>query len=243
MTTLARLSFWVPVERLDDFESAYRKKLIPLLGKHGLEESAERGRPTVEGVFSRLFELERPAEIARKRQVLQGDPAWQTLLRELGTTFETGSDAPIIPYRFGLYSTPAGKGRAVEVGQGYRQGLWWSLGAQDGLPAHVFVLLQDRTGHLWLATQGKGVSRYDGAQVVTFTSEDGLTGGEVLTTGEDHKGYLWFGSGIWEGKRGAGVSRYDGERGAARLLGVHPDTLRYRIKKHGLRKPPVEDQS
>jgi DNA-binding NtrC family response regulator/ligand-binding sensor domain-containing protein len=213
MTTLARLSFWVPVERLDDFESAYRKKLIPLLGKHGLEESAEAGRPTVEGVFSRLFELERPAEVARKTQVLQGDPAWQTLLRELGTTFETGSDAPIIRYRFGLYSTPAGKGRAVEVGQGYRQGLWWSLGAQDGLPPQaIFALLQDRTGHLWLATQGGGISRYDGAQLVTFTSEDGLAGDEVLSIAEDHKGHLWLGSGNWRGERGAGVSHYDGER-------------------------------
>ncbi|MBI2501824.1 MAG: helix-turn-helix domain-containing protein [Candidatus Latescibacteria bacterium] len=28
-----------------------------------------------------------------------------------------------------------------------------------------------------------------------------------------------------------------GEQGAARLLGINPQTLRYRIKKHGIHKP------
>jgi transcriptional regulator with AAA-type ATPase domain/ligand-binding sensor domain-containing protein len=210
-SALARLCFWVPVARLGDFEAEYRKKLLPLLSKHGLEESAERGRPTVEGVFSRLFEVERPAEAVLKRKSLQRDGKWQELLSSLGTSF--GAAGGLLAWHWGIYAAPAGTGRAVEVGPGYRQGLWWSLGAQDGLPAHaVFAMLHSRADHLWLATQGGGVCRYDGAQMLTLTCEDGLAGDEVLSIAEDRKGRLWFGSGNWRGKRGAGVSRYDGER-------------------------------
>ena len=32
----------------------------------------------------------------------------------------------------------------------------------------------------------------------------------------------------------------EGERGAARILGLHPNTLRSRIKKLGIRRPPSE---
>ena len=32
MSTLARLSFWLPPERMGDFEVSYRKKLVPILG-------------------------------------------------------------------------------------------------------------------------------------------------------------------------------------------------------------------
>jgi len=59
MPTLARLSLWVPPERMDTFETAYKKKLVPILKKYGLEESSELGRRTVEGIFSRLFEVEK----------------------------------------------------------------------------------------------------------------------------------------------------------------------------------------
>ena len=81
MTTLARLSFWVAPERMDAFETAYKKKLMPILRKHDLKESSERGRRTVEGVFSRLFEVETPAGVAVKERALGRDPAWQERLR------------------------------------------------------------------------------------------------------------------------------------------------------------------
>jgi len=77
MSTLTRLSFRVPPERIDAFETAYEKKLVPILGKHGLEESSERGRRTVAGVFSRLFEVTMPSEVAIKEIALQTDAVWQ----------------------------------------------------------------------------------------------------------------------------------------------------------------------
>lgn len=42
MPILARLSFWVPSERMDTFEAAYEKKIVPLLQRHDLEESLVR---------------------------------------------------------------------------------------------------------------------------------------------------------------------------------------------------------
>jgi hypothetical protein len=81
MTTLARLSFWVPPERMDDFAATYRKELVPLLQHHALRESSVEGRPTAAGVFSRLFEMERPADVALKAQALAHDAAWQAALQ------------------------------------------------------------------------------------------------------------------------------------------------------------------
>ena len=53
--TLARLCFWPPTanpgssaSRLDDFGIAYEKRIVPLLKKHGLEESNPSGRATAD---------------------------------------------------------------------------------------------------------------------------------------------------------------------------------------------------
>ena len=52
--TLARLSFWVPPERMAEFQAAYEEQVVPILEKHGLVETFQRGRATVDGVFARL---------------------------------------------------------------------------------------------------------------------------------------------------------------------------------------------
>jgi len=60
-----------------EFEAVYEQKIAPLLKKHGLVESAERRRKTVEGVFSRLFEMETPAAVVfnRGREGVRRDAA------------------------------------------------------------------------------------------------------------------------------------------------------------------------
>ena len=75
--------------------------------------------------------------------------------------------------------------------------------AADGL-AHdkVRAPLEDRHGHLWLATDG-GVSRFDGERFVTYTAADGLAGDQALSLLEDREGRLWVGT-------SEGVGRYDG---------------------------------
>ena len=199
---------------MDTFEATYKKKLVPILKKHDLEESSERGRSTVKGVFSRLFEVERPSEAAIKERALRNDPAWQKVLQNLGMAFGTTESDGLLRTHFGIYRTPAGPGKTVEAGSGFRQGSWQTFGVRDGLPSPAIShILQDREGYLWFGVgyppegfEGGGVSRYDGAQFVTFTTEDGLASNAVVTILEDREGYLWFGT------FGGGVSRYDGDQ-------------------------------
>ena len=43
---LARLSFWLPPERMAEFEAVYRERVAPIVKRYGLVESSERGRAT-----------------------------------------------------------------------------------------------------------------------------------------------------------------------------------------------------
>ena len=68
--TLARLSFWVPPERMAEFEAAYEKQVLPLLKEQGLVEASRRGRVTSDSLFSRLFELLSPSEWDKLKTLL-----------------------------------------------------------------------------------------------------------------------------------------------------------------------------
>ena len=225
MTTLARLSFWIDPARQDDFAAAYEQQLVPLLNPHELVVSSAIGRPTPEGVFSRLFEVETPETVSLQEEALRRDAAWQATLGQLGALFGTDRGTARLRQSFGLYRTPAGpgrvtgrgagvtqkgQGRAVLAGPGSRQGSWWRWGIADGLSASVGAILQDRKGTLWLGTGfqwaaqvGKGVIQFDGAEFRGFTTADGLAGNIVQSILEDEEGHLWFGT-------DEGVSRYDG---------------------------------
>ena len=200
MTTLARLSFWVPPERMDDFAATYRKELVPLLQHHALRESSVEGRPTAAGVFSRLFEMERPADVALKAQALAHDAAWQAALQGIKDRYAPTAARDDVPHRLDVYAAPTGPGQARVLGPGYRQGLWQSFGVVDGLSAEVIAMLQDRHGDLWFGSRD-GVSRYDGTQFITFTTEDGLAANRVGALLEDRHDQLWVGT-------NGGVSRW-----------------------------------
>ena len=66
----------------------------------------------------------------------------------------------------------------------------------------VNAVYQDREGYLWIGTDG-GLSRYDGHELTTFTTEDGLSDNKILGIFQDREGYLWVPT------RG-GLSRYEG---------------------------------
>ena len=108
-----------------------------------------------------------------------------------------------------LVSTRRGEGVAetrpsAPVGAALGRGAWQTFGLPDGLLSPMITdIIQDRRGHLWLAT-GLGVSRYDGETFTAFTAADGLVGNTVRAILEDSRGHLWFGG-------DGGVSRYDGE--------------------------------
>ena len=207
--TIVRLSFWLSPDRMGEFETEYEKKLVPILKKHGLEESSERGRPTVEGVFSRLFEVRVPSEIPVRNKALGKDDAWITALKTLGSRFGTLEQDGMIRNSLHLYSAPgapprvvsAGTGKIVSAGQG--RGHWRTYDVTDGLAdVNVQDILQDREGALWFATSN-GVSRYDGRTWTNLTTREGLGDNRVKAMLQDRDGVLWFGS--WRG----GVSRFD----------------------------------
>ncbi|MFT7611811.1 MAG: sugar lactone lactonase YvrE, partial [Parvicellaceae bacterium] len=62
----------------------------------------------------------------------------------------------------------------------------------------------DSEGNIWFATQGGGVSKYDGNSFITYTTDQGLANNVVLSIAADKIGNLWFGT------SGGGVSKYDG---------------------------------
>jgi ligand-binding sensor domain-containing protein len=84
------------------------------------------------------------------------------------------------------------------------RGQWRTYGVTDGLAAlDVHDILRDRDGNMWFATEGGGVSRYDGDYWTTFNIQDGLLDNSVYSIVQGSDGDLWFGSRL-------GVSRYDG---------------------------------
>ncbi len=80
-----------------------------------------------------------------------------------------------------------------------------TFGLAEGLPqTRVNAITQGPRGHLWIATQG-GVSRFDGVEFVTFTSQDGLPRNYVSDLEVDARGRVWAatpnGVGVLEGGR------------------------------------------
>ncbi|MDX5347070.1 MAG: hypothetical protein LPJ89_10320 [Hymenobacteraceae bacterium] len=92
----------------------------------------------------------------------------------------------------------------------------WS--SEHGLPqSQVMDIIQDRSGHLWLATLG-GVSRFDGVKFENFTQEQGLSSSNTKKVFQDSRGYIWIAT------FDEGICRYNG------------DTIRHFGEKEGL--PP-----
>jgi len=68
-------------------------------------------------------------------------------------------------------------------------------GLREGLPqAKVVDVVQDQQGYLWLATQGSGLLRFDGAAFDQFTTTDGLPSNFIQSLTLDHAGELWIGT-------------------------------------------------
>lgn len=192
--TLARLSFWVPPERIAEFETAYGK-LVPILNRHGLVESSQLGRVTVDSVFGRLFAFQSLSEVITSQEALEADPRWKAMLRDLGLAFGTMSQVDsLIQYDFALYMTPSGSGTRVTSGpgkvlpSGSGTGHWRTYDETDG--EVISSILQDREGYLWFATTGGGVRRYDGQAWTTFTTQDGLASNSVNSMILDREGHL-----------------------------------------------------
>ena len=206
--TLARLSFWVPPERMAEFEGTYAEQIVPILEKHGLVESPVHGRATVDSVFSRLFSFTTVKDAWEKWADISTDPQFQKILEVTGAEYGTADWAndDHIRHSFGVYSAPAGNGKAVKAGTGDRQGLWQIYGVADGLPAPVlYDVMADSSGNLWIGGLGMTLCRFDGEEFITFFEEDGFSAGVANTILQDRQGNLWIGA-------YGSVSRYDGRK-------------------------------
>jgi len=84
------------------------------------------------------------------------------------------------------------------------QGIWRTYDdVTDGLSFGIFCPLQDHLGYLWLGNIA-GLHRYDGAEFVSYTTDDGLVHNCVWALCEDYQGRLWIGT-------LGGISCFDGE--------------------------------
>ena len=217
--TLARLAFWVPPERMEEFGAAYAEQVAPVLKKHGLAASSEWGRATVDSVFSRLFEMRNPAQVAEVGEQLALDEKWREAVRNLGASFNSADTTSNLRTGWKIYSTPMENNRKVPTGPGSRKGSWQRYGISDGLPAgSILPVLEDRKGRLWFGTgrfkEGSGAIAYDGVAWTLFSIEDGLADNNVKAIIENDEGHFWFGTEdgltLWDGHSATTFTREDG---------------------------------
>lgn len=64
-------------------------------------------------------------------------------------------------------------------------------------------MLQDKNGDYWFGTDGAGLYRYDGKNLLRLTAKNGLCSDFIFSIQEDIKGDLWLGT-------GNGLCRYNG---------------------------------
>jgi signal transduction histidine kinase/ligand-binding sensor domain-containing protein len=67
----------------------------------------------------------------------------------------------------------------------------------------IRCIIEDKNRNLWFATDGGGVTKYDGKFFTHYTTREGLSDDAVLCILQDRHGALWFGT-------NEGVCRYDG---------------------------------
>ncbi len=76
--------------------------------------------------------------------------------------------------------------------------------AVDGLPqSQVQVILEDKSGYLWIGTAGGGLARFDGREFKVYTTLDGLLTNEVVGLRFDGHDNLWI-------LHPRGVTRFNG---------------------------------
>jgi ligand-binding sensor domain-containing protein len=71
--------------------------------------------------------------------------------------------------------------------------------------ARVYAINEDNNGNIWIGTVDAGVWKYDGINLINYTTRDGLTSNAVNTIYKDKYGELWFGT------DGNGICKFNGK--------------------------------
>lgn len=117
-STLGRVTFTVPPERMDEFKIACSDEFLPTLEKHGFVKSTLESRSTVDSVFSQLYVFSSPEDLLKKSRALQNEPSFRYILIKKGTWLESTQPENFLPIDFSIYSTPGLPGKVVESGPG-----------------------------------------------------------------------------------------------------------------------------
>lgn len=65
--------------------------------------------------------------------------------------------------------------------------------AIDGLPqSQVKGIVEDKSGYLWVGTEGGGLARFDGREFKVYTTLDGLLSNQVIGLRLDNHDHLWI---------------------------------------------------
>lgn len=59
--------------------------------------------------------------------------------------------------------------------------------------SQIKAFMEDSRGHLWIGTDGGGISVFDGIKFQNYTQEDGLTNNQIRAIFQDSEGYIWIG--------------------------------------------------
>jgi two-component system sensor histidine kinase ChiS len=78
---------------------------------------------------------------------------------------------------------------------------------KDGIGNNrIYSIIKDKSGNIWIGTDGGGVSKYDGEYMSTYTTKNGLGWNSIRKIIQDREGRIWFAT------FGGGVSEFDGEK-------------------------------
>ena len=78
------------------------------------------------------------------------------------------------------------------------------FGVEQGIPQpYIYTISQDNDGYLWIGT-GDGLSRFNGLNFETFTTNDSLAGDFITCSYKSE-------AGIWFGHRNGGITFYNGK--------------------------------
>ncbi|MBA4057983.1 MAG: hypothetical protein C0490_24920, partial [Marivirga sp.] len=76
--------------------------------------------------------------------------------------------------------------------------------AIDGLPqSQVRAMVEDKSGYIWIGTEGGGLARFDGREFKVYTTLDGLLTNQVIGLRFDSEDNLWI-------LHPRGVTKFDG---------------------------------
>jgi ligand-binding sensor domain-containing protein len=91
-----------------------------------------------------------------------------------------------------------GQVQQVEVFQNLMENFLLIIPQNMGLSNNiVWSILEDKTGKLWFATQGGGISRFDGTTFSSFTTMEGLSDDTAYDLLADKEGNIFIGTNLW----------------------------------------------